>query len=210
MSKRRLPLLVERTLADIYATQLQMVEAFDQKTLNTVGAAITCSEGCSNCCYHPFFISVAEGIVLYRYLAENGLWTPSFQKRVEDTRTRTLGTAWGVWLLSNIPCPLLENDRCVAYEVRPMNCRMTYAISDPEYCHVHKLGEETQQIPRVEPMKAFRVQEAKLLKRHDLKGVLVPLSEAVLAGEAVVNGTTTLERIEEKFLMDFAMVAHGS
>ena len=209
MSKRSLPILVERTVADIHALRLRAASEFERKLRDTWGAATTCTKGCSGCCHHPFFISVAEGILLYKYLARHGLWTPSLQQRVKDTRDKTLGVSWGVWMLSNTPCSLLEDNLCIAYDARPLSCRVTYAVSDPELCHPHKMSEETMLVNRGEDQAAFNESEIKLLKRHGLDGVVVPLSEAVLAGEQVVTGKLSLERVERMFLADFARVAHG-
>jgi Fe-S-cluster containining protein len=34
----------------------------------------------------------------------------------------------------NLPCPLLENGRCMAYEHRPGDCRMYFALGNPDGC----------------------------------------------------------------------------
>ena len=157
-TKHRLPLLVERTVANIHALRLQVAIDHQRVVNNTTSdahSATTCTKGCSNCCHHPFFISIVEGILLYRHLATRGLWVPSLQKRLRETRDRTLGTAYDVWLKSNIPCSLLEDNLCLAYEARPLNCRMTYAISNPQFCHPHELGPHTRQIPRAEELEGF-------------------------------------------------------
>jgi len=208
-NKRRLPLAVERTVSDIHALRIEAQAEFDGK-LREQGAKTSCSPGCSACCHYPFFISVAEGILLYRHLSKSGLWTPSLKKRVQDARNQTLGASFKVWLMSNLPCPLLDGGMCLGYSVRPLQCRVVVAVSDPAFCHPHQLGDRTQQIDRSEVIERFTAKTKPLLKRHHLKGIMVPLSEALLAGESVVTGELPIETIEKQFLFDFAKAAHGN
>lgn len=34
----------------------------------------------------------------------------------------------------NLPCPFLKDDRCMVYEHRPGDCRMFFALGNPEGC----------------------------------------------------------------------------
>lgn len=209
----KLPILVERTIADTHAMRVQLGERHSREVHDVTTAqhaATMCSKGCSNCCHHPFFISVTEGILLYRHLAKRGLWTPTLQKQIRGHRDKTLGTAFNVWLMANIPCPLLdENKLCVGYEARPLNCRTTYAFSDPKFCHPHEIGPRTNQLARADVVQEFNRKEQELLHRHNLKGLLLPVSQAVLIGESVSTGKIKLEASESALVVEFAKVSYG-
>ena len=38
------------------------------------------------------------------------------------------------WITYKIPCPFLKDKKCIAYDRRPMSCRMWFARSNPENC----------------------------------------------------------------------------
>jgi Fe-S-cluster containining protein len=190
--KRRLPMLVERAVAEVKALQAQTGMAFEQK-LRAQDTWITCKVGCSNCCHHPFLVTIAEGLLLYRWLVSHGRWTPSLRKRVEQTRDKTLGLAFEIWLLSNIPCPLLEDRKCSAYEARPLHCRATFSTGDPEMCHPHELGGDTRLVQSTETIVMFNSKVRGLLKRVGVTAPLMPLAEAVLLGEAIDAGNMEIE-----------------
>lgn len=53
------------------------------------------------------------------------------------------------WLPHKIPCPFLKDKRCIAYERRPMSCRLWFARSNPENCDFP--GREHQQLAHFPP-----------------------------------------------------------
>jgi len=189
--KRHLPIMVERAIAEVKALQTEVGSGFEGQVRQE--RAVSCKVGCSNCCHHPFLVTLPEGLLLYRWLSTHGRWTPSLRKRIEETRDKTLGLAFRVWLLSNIPCPLLEDHKCLAYEARPLHCRTTFSRGDPEMCHPHELGSSAGIIPNTEVIISYNNQLLALLKRLGLQGSLMPLAEAVLIGEAVDSGKIEIE-----------------
>jgi len=189
--KRQLPIMVERAVAEVKALQTEVGADFEGRVRQE--RAVSCKIGCSNCCHHPFLITLPEGLLLYRWLAAHGRWTPSLRKRVEQTRDKTLGLAFRVWLLSNIPCPLLEDRKCVAYDARPLHCRATFSRGAPEMCHPHELGSGTGLVPNTEVIVGYNSQVRALFKRIGIPGALMPLAEAVLLGEAIDSGQIEIE-----------------
>jgi Fe-S-cluster containining protein len=206
MAKHKLPLIVDRVVSDIHAIRLEASAQFEQKVRSAVheaGIALTCRKGCSNCCHHPFLISIVEGLLVYRWLAKGGKWTPSLRKRLEETRDRTMGLTYEVWMLGNIPCPLLsEENLCSAYEARPLNCRMTYAVTEASLCHPHRIGADTRVVPRSEAVEDFNTNERQTLRRQGFRSLYVPISEAILLGSRIANGQITLEEVEHEFAKD--------
>ena len=210
MNRRRLPLIVEQSLASVRHTRSQLAESFERElrmAANEAKTSITCREGCSNCCYHPVHITALEGALLYRYLADNGRWTPSVQERIRAHAERTRDLPYEVWFLSVIPCPLLDEKtkKCTAYKGRPFFCRATFALGDPDLCHPHKI-EETEMVPRDRMVAAFHNEQAKVMRKHQLTTIIMPLSVAVLMGEKIVNGTIDLEQADVEVLREYAEV----
>lgn len=199
--RRQLPVLVERTLADVKALQVQTAAQFESELLQT-SPEVSCQVGCSHCCHHPFLVTVAEGLLMYRWLAEHGLWTASVRKRVQEARDKTLGLSLGVWLLSNIPCPLLEDGKCVAYAARPIHCRTTFSVENPQMCHPHALASGKGLVPNLESVMAFTTQVRAALKRVGVRGPLMPLGEAMLVGEEIEAGRIDIAESDRQHFED--------
>ena len=201
--RKKLPLFVERVVAEAMATQIRSSQEHElQLGRNHV---FSCRAGCSYCCHHPFLITIVEGLLLYRGLSSKGRWTPSLKKRVKEARDKTLGLAFDVWLLSNMPCPLLdENKLCSAYESRPLHCRTTFSNGNPAFCHPHELGEGTGLLPNVNVVSDFNGRVQTLLRRIKIPGPLMPLSEAVLIGEAIATGELSIEESALQLVKDMS------
>lgn len=199
---RRLPVVAERSIAEVRALQIEA----DQRYLRSVvqgGDKTTCKKGCAHCCSHPFLITIAEGILLYRWLNENGKWTHQLRKRIEETRDKVLGLAFDMWLLSNLPCPLLHDNECQAYEARPTKCRITYSIGDPSLCRPNELGVATPLLANADFIMGFTRRSQAVLKRAGLKrGDLLPLAEALLLAEAVSTGKLELADSDTQHIRD--------
>lgn len=102
-----------------------------------------CREGCSQCCHRRFGVFEVEAALLREHLARIATGDPELRSRIhgqaDDPRHA------GV-------CPLLVDDRCVAYEVRPLICRahgLPTAIQQGDELHVDvcRLNFTTSQPP---------------------------------------------------------------
>lgn len=64
------------------------------------------------------------------------------------------------WLPHKIPCPFLKDKKCIAYERRPMSCRMWFARDTPENCdmpgRVHQRFAELPPRDNPEAMNYFK------------------------------------------------------
>ncbi|RDY24078.1 YkgJ family cysteine cluster protein [Romboutsia maritimum] len=73
--------------------------------------------GCGNCCMESVGINLIEFINIFNYLNEK-----------DDLRRKCLNKVIDYYFLEYIkksPCPFKdENNRCLIYEVRPLNCRL--------------------------------------------------------------------------------------
>jgi Fe-S-cluster containining protein len=192
--KRRLPLVAARSLAEAQSARQELATTYQQQLfpkLAEENEAVSCTQKCSNCCYHPVYATLLEGCTIYSWLSEHALWSTELKQALLDTQDRVKGLAVEVWMLSLIPCPLLKDDLCSAYEVRPFACQVTYSIGDPNECHPHRLG--PGMLPRKDLYEALAVVEARILKRHHLRHFRIPLAAAVLWGEKIVKGEVELD-----------------
>jgi Fe-S-cluster containining protein len=193
--KTRLPLLVQRSVAETKTARAEMSQSYElqlRSRLSEAGAEITCRKGCHHCCHYPVFITLLEGLALYQGLKAGGLWTSALQLALQQHAELTRGLATEVWALSLIACPLLDpQGLCSAYEDRPFACRVTYSVGNPSDCHPHTLG--PGMLGKRELLQAITPTEREILHRHHLHHFRLPLSVATLLGERVATGELELE-----------------
>lgn len=204
---RKLPVLVERSVRDIETLRTALASKFEMKVRTDVAEqnrAITCTPGCASCCYHPVMISVLEAIPMYRWLQTRGKWTDKLKAKLKDAADKQYGTAFEVWLFSLIPCPLLdEQNLCSAYEARPLICRAYYAVSDPDFCHPHRLGQGTEIVDRTSVTDPFHERQAEILKQHRVRFSAMPIGTALLYAERVCTGEMGLDSVDAELVKEY-------
>lgn len=201
--KRRLAVVTERAMASVKALQIKTAQDYEVR-LRLDLTPTTCTKACTSCCSHPFLISIAEGVLLYRSLQASHKWTHILRRKLIETRNMVLGIAFDAWLLSNIECPLLEaSGLCSAYEARPLRCRVTYSTGNPALCRPNALGARTPLVANADVVIEFARKSLEALK---LAGVndssLMPLAEALLLGEAVDTGKLDVKDVELQYFKD--------
>lgn len=205
---RRLPLLVERSVREVETAKIDAASKFELSTkqiLSEEKVVITCRPGCAYCCYHPIMISILEAVPLYNHLQKRGMWTDALRKRLKETSDLQYGASFETWLYANIPCPLLDTTtkKCTAYAARPLICRAYLATSDPENCHPHRLGEDTRILDRSSVVDGYHKVQEKVLHRHKLQFLTVPIGKALLLAEKVATGVLDLEGIDIEILKEY-------
>lgn len=107
-------------------------------------ADIACRAGCSFCCRSLLIeISVPEALAL----AETIKAMPEPHRaatiaRVRDADDRTRGLTMLQRMQARVACPLLQNDRCSAYDSRPLSCRAAVSL-DANACEQSFAGTPT-------------------------------------------------------------------
>jgi len=192
---RRLPVLVERSITEASTMRSGLASDFEQglRADPDVGQ-VSCKKGCNNCCYHPVYLSLLEGISLFRYLYSHKQWNSALEAELEIVHHRTRDLSIEIWALSAQPCPLLKDSQCSVYEGRPLPCRVTFSIGDPHDCHPHRLSKPNVLLPRKEVFEVAAQLERESLKRHGLKFFRFPLATALLMGAKVAMGKIEFER----------------
>lgn len=205
-SKRHLPMIVETSVRRIGLLRVQLMDEFNRKVrFNKSFGTVTCSAGCAWCCHHPVSISILEGVLLYRWLVRNGKWTSKLKEELKRTSELQFGLTPEVWLKALIPCPLLTpENKCLAYSVRPLICQAYYAVSDPHYCHPHRIAKGvTTLVPRSEVTDPFHREQEALLRKHKLQLITLPIGAALLMAEKICTEEVPLEAIDGVILKEY-------
>jgi Fe-S-cluster containining protein len=122
---------------------------------------VDCQKGCEWCCHQPVFALQHEMDYLNYYL-ENHFDEVRKQMIAEkaEKKKQALGFLNEKELLNaKFPCPLLENGACIAYQARPMACRI-YLSSDVKSClRFFHQPTDTESIPNLLeiPLRAGRM-----------------------------------------------------
>jgi Fe-S-cluster containining protein len=192
----KLPPLAQNSVDVAAAGRTRTANHFKEKLRLRVAKErrqITCTKYCDHCCYYPLQVSVLEGIRIYQRLVANHQWTKELRGRLQEHQRLVWDLDFSVWALARIPCPLLRNHECQAYENRPLSCRATFSTGDPHHCHAHRLGTLTEVVDRTEVVDLQRYIEAPLLSRHRLGFFMLPLSVALIVAHQIVSQESDLE-----------------
>ncbi len=146
---------------------------------------ISCAPKCSGCCKRKVDITIAEAIVMYDYLVRSGRWleVKAAAKSLQDIAMTASGMAW---FKMDIPCPVLSNDLCMAYEVRPVACSTHFVSSDKDLCQ--PLSMKSGQYEPIFMVDLFDKFAQKLQSSVDEHGILqttAPIPLALLMAESV-------------------------
>ena len=85
-----------------------------------------CRAGCARCCYLPtVLVTAVEAIHLADWLRSrcSAEELSALRKRLTERLRRQTDSAAASGQQPPLPCALLQNDRCMAYAVRPLKCR---------------------------------------------------------------------------------------
>ena len=120
-------------MASIKRQQILESIAFCEKNgyfekLNEIYSTLPKGEcsGCGNCCMESVGINLIEFLNIYRYLADKDELREASIERIVDY--------YFMELMKKNSCPFRdENNRCLIYEVRPLNCRLFGHWKKEEY-----------------------------------------------------------------------------
>jgi Fe-S-cluster containining protein len=137
---------------------------------------VACREGCAWCCHKVVGTAAPEVVRIIEYLRQ--ALPPrdfeAFRERViaRDEERRALGH--DRWAAARVPCPLLVDDRCSAYPVRPLTCR-GYNSQNARACELAGTSRERTVVPVHGPQHR--------LATFVLDGMRAGLGEVGLKGE---------------------------
>lgn len=125
------------TKESIYSATKQIYEAIDGlidsllKHANREGVSVDCKKGCSMCCYQPVFAVSHEIDFLYNFITHNFAQQKKIEvlKKAQEVNNRRKNLSNKTLYNHKEACPLLEDGNCMAYEARPMPCRIYLSMS---------------------------------------------------------------------------------
>jgi len=141
-----------------------------------------CKAGCAHCCHQAVRADVPEVIALHEHIVKNcdqetiDLYKERARQYQKDYSSREPGSR------VNVPCPMLIDDKCSAYEARPIICRGFTSLSAKrcEEWRFDKYDALKVRVPVIDPL--FKVSYT---LRH---GVYSGLSATELPQHDVVLG----------------------
>jgi Fe-S-cluster containining protein len=113
----------------------QLIEAFE--SANPLPRPVACVPGCTYCCHNQVEVTPAEVFLIARVMGQ--YFSPQKQESLKEKMLRSAALKAGksksdlAATRQTLPCPLLADDRCVAYPWRPFMCRAMHAL-DQEHC----------------------------------------------------------------------------
>lgn len=128
-----------------YRWSESIVEVFRNENPENVNK-IQCAAGCGWCCRLPVFASATEIFSIVQFLRDT--LSEDELERVKDSVEKTTERIDG-WSIEKrkanfVQCPLLVEDSCSVYEVRPFVCR-GYTSYDKEACRQKTEKEDPDQ-----------------------------------------------------------------
>ena len=187
----------QRTPLQIVALGAQAADYADQAVAEATQRQppqppTACAPGCAWCCRQRVGVAVPEIARIVDYLHEHmsaGERENLVMRINEHCRSGTSHQR----SQSGLPCPLLVNDRCSVYPVRPLTCR-GFNSSDALRCQAAVMDKERTQVPVYPPQ--IRLTSVVLdgmragLKEAGLHGDLLELAGALHIALTVPNALT--------------------
>jgi len=139
------------TIKNLSSYSLQPIE----QQVADVGNAIECKKGCSHCCQLRVVVFPHEAISIYFYLNKilNKQKIKDIKEKINKQFAIVKPLSEHEHFIQNIECPLLEDNKCLVYPVRPIACAGYHSASE-EACkhsneHPEIVGNENGGIPQI-------------------------------------------------------------
>jgi Fe-S-cluster containining protein len=167
--------------------QVQFYEAMQQSLVEALPPAQpwACESGCAACCRRKVACTIPEVISIAAWLSE---CSEEEKQRIRADAQHLHDSTAELDDLGRVraalPCPLLVEQRCSVYEVRPIACRAVYSF-DRKACESFFLGHDfATRIPLYDLMAEAHGQMllgySRALDKLGLDGGLVELASALL------------------------------
>jgi Fe-S-cluster containining protein len=199
--RRRLPVYLEHSIGAVTMEATRLALEFHREIEKK--AKTTCTTGCSACCSFPLDVSFFEGVSIYRALIAAGRWTPALKVSLQTHAKATGLLPAHIWMLSRIPCPLLDRSECMVYASRPFACRTTFSKGDPYHCDPHRFGPQTGLFPKEAVIARFAEFETRQARLAKIPSYRLPVSKALLLVDQVVHGEIDVDNLFAAFYASY-------
>lgn len=116
------------------------VDRIIKNSLAAPGALVPCcKKGCSHCCYEAAYSDrrqidhIIEGMTPEQ-IEEVKARLPAWLEKTAGMRARDREKSAIPYRELNVACPLLKDGLCSVYDRRPLDCRIWFAIGNPDDC----------------------------------------------------------------------------
>ena len=109
----------------------QLIEGFE--SVNPLPQPVACQPGCSYCCYNLVEVTPPEVFLITQVISR--YFPPAKLEQVKERTLRMAALKVGkskeelAAARHDQPCPLLEEDRCLIYPLRPLMCRAMHSLN---------------------------------------------------------------------------------
>lgn len=135
--------------------------------------SLACKKGCAHCCYLRVVAYTFEVVSIYFLLVNKlrGNALQSFKDRLSEQRELIRPMSHDQHLATNVRCPMLVNDACITWPVRPIACSGHHSMSElacrDSYENPEVIGTEGGGIPMV-----IKIKEIQLLQQSFAEAIL--------------------------------------
>ncbi|MEO8536058.1 MAG: YkgJ family cysteine cluster protein [Betaproteobacteria bacterium] len=107
------------------------LDALQRRTIELNHVTIECSRGCSYCCHLRVEIRPHDAFVLAEHLRRTctAVELAAVLERLRHNLARIASLSADEHIRAGIPCALLKEGACTAYEARPATCRKYHSVS---------------------------------------------------------------------------------
>jgi len=122
-------------IKDMYQTTDEFISSFCVYAKNQNQKRIACKKGCEWCCHQPVYALSYELDYLNNFIKTrfSNQKQKEISARAAKKRKKLEGLEKEQLVNTKYPCPLLEDGSCIAYEARPIACRI-YLSMDVKSC----------------------------------------------------------------------------
>jgi len=136
------------SVSEMYAAIDNLIEGLSEFA-EKQNQRIDCKKGCEWCCHQPVFALDYELEYLNDFISHN--FSEEIQtgikKRAENKNGKLSMLSETELLNSKYPCPLLQNGTCMAYQARPMACRIYLSGNLNSCLNFYRYPERKTSIP---------------------------------------------------------------
>jgi Fe-S-cluster containining protein len=158
-------------------------------------ARIACRTGCAYCCAQPVAVTPMEVFALSALVRARKQTAAAVTATAEKVRDRSLEGSW-------VRCPLLEENSCSVYALRPLSCH-SYVSFNVQDCIKAFVMQDKPSVycPQsyIDMMNACRMVMVAALKVCGMPSVLYELNTALAVALAVEDGETRWRQGENIF-----------
>ena len=117
-------------ITQLYQAMDDLIDSFLARTASD-GKPAQCKKGCAWCCYQEVFAVTHEFLYLQDFILQHfdGELQEKILERAREKVLLTMNLPVEEQLMVRAACPFLENGSCMAYEARPMACRIYLSSS---------------------------------------------------------------------------------